>query len=223
MWHSSGPGNCRDSIPKPAANAVAVGPEFNSTGWGMVRFKPEEFPSNLRVKLDKKLAGRISRSLAKHETVQVVVVMAGVLIPSESVIYDFSHDQEGVGLIMPVVRVEQVEIAGPAKVHAGCSKSPLSKDAASMNGRRRHSHPPTPAATASLLRADYVEDAIEARTRMGKGASRRARLGRVRSSDFFSFLLIRVFCATKAGATGTAVHRAPIPIGSAQARSRFEP
>jgi hypothetical protein len=104
------PGELSRFDSETSSYAVAVGPEFNSTGWGMVRFKPEEFPSNLRVKLDKKLAGRISRSLAKHETVQVLVVMAGVLIPSESVIYDFSHDQEGVGLIMPVVRVEQVEI-----------------------------------------------------------------------------------------------------------------
>lgn len=40
----------------------------------------------------------------------MVVVMAGVLIPTESVIYDFSYEQDGVGLIMPVVRVEQVEV-----------------------------------------------------------------------------------------------------------------
>ena len=90
--------------------AVAVGPELNSTRWGLVRFKPEEFPSNLRVRPDKKFAARISRSLAKREKVHVLVVMAGVLIPSESIIYDFSHEEEGVGLIMPVVRVEQVEV-----------------------------------------------------------------------------------------------------------------
>jgi hypothetical protein len=76
----------------------------------MVRFKPEEFPNNLRVRPDKKLAGRISRSLAKREKAHVSVVMAGVLLPSESIIYDFSHEEEGVGLIMPVVRVEQVEV-----------------------------------------------------------------------------------------------------------------
>ena len=104
------PGELSQFDPTTKSYAVAVGPEFNSTPWGMVRFKPEEFPSNLRVSPDKKLAGRISRSLAKHEKVEVLVVMAGVLIPSESVIYDFSHDQEGVGLIMPVVRVAQVEV-----------------------------------------------------------------------------------------------------------------
>jgi hypothetical protein len=111
-WHVAfvWPGELSQFDPDTKSYAVAVGPEFNSTGWGMVRFKPEEFPSNLRVKPGEKLAGRISRSLAENEKVHVVVVMAGTLIPSESIIYDFSHEEEGVGLIMPVVRVEQVEV-----------------------------------------------------------------------------------------------------------------
>ncbi|MBX3331409.1 MAG: hypothetical protein KF722_13465 [Nitrospira sp.] len=104
------PGELSQFDPETKSYAVAVGPELNPTRWGMVRFKPEEFPNNLRVRPDKKLAGRISRSLAKREKTQVLVVMAGVLIPCESIIYDFSHEEEGVGLIMPVVRVEQVEV-----------------------------------------------------------------------------------------------------------------
>lgn len=96
--------------PDTKSYTVAIGPAFNAAGWGIVRFKPEEFPSNLRVRPNKKLTGLISRSLAKREKVEVVVVMAGVLIPTESIIYDFSHEEEGVGLIMPVVRVEQVEV-----------------------------------------------------------------------------------------------------------------
>ena len=111
-WHVAfvWPGELSQFDPETKSYAVAVGPEFNSTQWGMVRFKPEEFPGNLRVRPDKKLAGLISRSLARREKTEVLVVMAGVLIPSESVIYDFSHEEEGVGLIMPVVRVEQVEV-----------------------------------------------------------------------------------------------------------------
>ena len=35
--------------------------------------------------------------------------MVGRLIPEESLVYDFSHDEEGLGLIMPVVRIERVE------------------------------------------------------------------------------------------------------------------
>ena len=111
-WHMAfvWPGELSQFDPTSQSYGVAVGPEFNATQWGMVRFKPEEFPSNLRVRPGKKLADRISRSLAQHEKVHVFVVMAGVLIPSESVIYDFSHEEEGVGLIMPLVRVEQVEV-----------------------------------------------------------------------------------------------------------------
>ncbi len=117
-WHMAfiWPGELSQFDPETKSYAVAVGPEFNSTGWGMVRFKPEEFPSNLRVRPNKKLAGLISRSLAKREKAEVVVMMAGVLIPTESIIYDFSHEEEGVGLIMPVVRVEQVEVV--LKPHA---------------------------------------------------------------------------------------------------------
>ena len=90
--------------------SVAVGPEFTQTSWGVVRFKAEEVPSNLRVRPDKHLADWVDRSLRRHEAVQVAVVMVGTLIPNESVIYDFSHEDEGVGLIMPVVRVDQVEV-----------------------------------------------------------------------------------------------------------------
>ncbi len=111
-WHMAfiWPGELSQFDPTTKSYGVAVGPEFNATQWGMVRFKPEEFPSNLRVRPNKKLASLISRSLAKREKVEVVLVMAGVLIPTESIIYDFSHEEEGVGLIMPVVRVEQVEV-----------------------------------------------------------------------------------------------------------------
>lgn len=111
-WHVAfvWPGELSQFDPETKSYTVAVGPEFNATRWGMVRFKPEELPSNLRVRPDKNLAGRIARSVAKHEKVQVWVVMGGMLIPSESIIYDFSHEEEGVGLIMPVVRVEQVEV-----------------------------------------------------------------------------------------------------------------
>jgi hypothetical protein len=35
--------------------------------------------------------------------------MLGRLVPDESLVYDFSHDEAGVGVIMPVVRIERVE------------------------------------------------------------------------------------------------------------------
>ncbi|MBH0203133.1 MAG: hypothetical protein HP496_12770 [Nitrospira sp.] len=112
QWHVAfvWPGELSEYDPTTKSYGVAVGPAFNPTGWGIVRFKPEEFPSNLRVRPGKKLADQIRRSLAQHEKIRVSVAMAGVLIPAESVIYDFSHEEEGAGLMMPVVRIEQVEV-----------------------------------------------------------------------------------------------------------------
>jgi hypothetical protein len=88
---------------------VSVGPDFTETSWGMVRFKPEEVPGNLLVMPNEVLAELINRRIAGREKVEVFVVMIGSLTPSESIVYDFSHDEEGLGLIMPVVRVERVE------------------------------------------------------------------------------------------------------------------
>jgi hypothetical protein len=45
----------------------------------------------------------------RGKSIDLKVALTGRLIPEESVIYDFSHEQEGQGLIMPVVRVEQVQ------------------------------------------------------------------------------------------------------------------
>jgi len=89
--------------------AVSVGPEFNQTAWGVVRFKPEDLPGNLRVIPDRQGQKHIRRRLQKRERVELSVVMIGRLIPDESIVYDFSHDREGLGLIMPVVRVERME------------------------------------------------------------------------------------------------------------------
>lgn len=87
---------------------VVLGPKFNQTGWGEVRFKYEDLPSPLIA-----LAGQDTAALRvrarQGRPVPVSVLMLGRLIPEESLIYDFSHEVEGRGLIMPVVRVEAVE------------------------------------------------------------------------------------------------------------------
>jgi hypothetical protein len=88
---------------------VALGPKFIKTSWGMVRFKPEEAPGNLSVTTDADLREQFSRRLESGQTVEIDVVMTGKLIPEESIMYDFSHNEAGLGLIMPFVRVERVE------------------------------------------------------------------------------------------------------------------
>ena len=102
------PGELSRFDPESRGYAVSIGPEFTRTSWGVVRFKPEDLPGNLRARPHKKLAAQIARRMAKGERVEVTVVLAGTLIPTESIIYDFSHDEEGLGMIMPVVRIEQV-------------------------------------------------------------------------------------------------------------------
>lgn len=88
--------------------SVAVGPKFTATRWGMARFKPEEVPGNLVVVPNDRQRETWQRALRRGEHVEIDVVMTGRLIPDESLVYDFSHDEEGLGLIMPFVRVEQI-------------------------------------------------------------------------------------------------------------------
>ena len=88
---------------------VALGPKFTPTRWGVVRFKYEYFQGNLVAKASAKLRGKLEQRFARGESVDVTVALTGRLIPDESVLYDFSHDQEGLGVIMPVVKVERLD------------------------------------------------------------------------------------------------------------------
>ncbi len=88
---------------------VSLGPRFISTRWGVVRFKCEEVPSNLVAIPASSLQKTLRRKLDKKQKIEIDVAVTGRLIPTESLVYDFSHDHEGLGLIMPVVRVEQID------------------------------------------------------------------------------------------------------------------
>src|SRR5215475_8791664 len=88
---------------------VALGAKFMKTSWGMVRFKPEEAPGNLSVTTDLVHRQQFQHQLEQGQAVEIEVVMTGVLNPDEAIVYDFSHDEEGLGLIMPFVRVERVD------------------------------------------------------------------------------------------------------------------
>jgi hypothetical protein len=49
------------------------------------------------------------RQLRAGRKIDIEMALVGQLIPDESLVYDFSHDEEGLGIIMPVVRIERVE------------------------------------------------------------------------------------------------------------------
>lgn len=55
----------------------------------------------------------LRRQLEADRKVDIEIVMVGRLIPDESLVYDFSHDEEGEGIIMPVVRIERIEYLLP--------------------------------------------------------------------------------------------------------------
>ena len=86
---------------------VALGPKFHRTAWGEVRFKHEDLPATLIVSAGDATADLKAR-LQRGDRIEIDVVMCGRLIQEESLVYDFSHDVEGLGLIMPVVRIEAV-------------------------------------------------------------------------------------------------------------------
>jgi hypothetical protein len=88
---------------------IALGPMFTPTRWGVVRFKYEDFQGELVAKASATLRGELEQRFARGESVDITVAMTGRLIPDESVVYDFSHDQNGLGVIMPVVKVERFD------------------------------------------------------------------------------------------------------------------
>jgi hypothetical protein len=94
--------------PEMQGFSVALGPVFTATRWGQVRFKPDDLPGELKAIPPADSLDRLQRGIAAGKPVELAVIIIGRLIPEESIVYDFSHDQEGLGLIMPFVHVEEV-------------------------------------------------------------------------------------------------------------------
>lgn len=105
VWH----GELSEFDPKAGGFRVTVGPKFIPTRWGIVRFKAENLPGNLTAIPNPGFRESLRRRIGKGERVEIDVVMTGRLIPEESLVYDFSHEEEGRGLIMPVVRLERID------------------------------------------------------------------------------------------------------------------
>jgi hypothetical protein len=88
---------------------VAIGPKLTSTRWGLVRFKPEDLPSTLVAVPPPTLNESLQRRVGNGERIEIDVAITGRLISDESIIYDFAHEEPGQGMVMPVVRVEQID------------------------------------------------------------------------------------------------------------------
>src|SRR6185295_6923883 len=90
---------------------VVLGPKLTPTRWGVVRFKYQynDLQCDLVAKVSAQFRSELKQRLASGGSVDITVAMTGRLIPEESVVYDFSHDQAGLGVIMPVVKVERLD------------------------------------------------------------------------------------------------------------------
>jgi len=97
-------------VPDQSGFLVAVGPEMIATKWGVVRFKPESLPAELlAVPTAPEVRKSLGAKLARGENVRLVVAMTGYVVPDEALIYDFGHEVHDQGMIMPMVRVEQID------------------------------------------------------------------------------------------------------------------
>jgi hypothetical protein len=96
-------------VPDQIGFLVAVGPEIIDTKWGMVRFKPESLPAELLAVPAPRVGKFLQAKLARGENVRLAVAMTGRVVPNEALIYDFAHEDRAQGMIMPMVRVEQID------------------------------------------------------------------------------------------------------------------
>ena len=101
--------NCPGTTRRLVDFRVVLGPKLTPTRWGVVRFKYEDLSGELVAKASATLQSELEQRFARGESVDITVVMTGRLNPDEAVVYDFSHDQEGLGVIMPVVKVERLD------------------------------------------------------------------------------------------------------------------
>ncbi len=95
--------------PSVGGFSIVMGPVFTATRWGLVRFKAEDLPGNLFAVPGASQLESLRRQVSAGQTINIEIVMIGKLMPEESLVYDFSHEEEGRGLIMPVVKIERVE------------------------------------------------------------------------------------------------------------------
>jgi len=88
---------------------IAIGPDYTQTSWGIVRFKPMGIPDDMIALPSPSLRTKYRKALDNKEEIEIAVLFIGRLVPDESIMYAFSHEEPGVGMIMPVVQVERVQ------------------------------------------------------------------------------------------------------------------
>lgn len=107
-------GLVRQYVPEHQGFVIAMGPDFTETAWGVVRFKPVGLPQEMIAIPSPGFRSSLQQQLARGNKVEIKILFTGRLIPDESIIYTFSHDDQNQGMIMPVVHLEEIQYFLPS-------------------------------------------------------------------------------------------------------------
>lgn len=92
-----------------AGFGVSIGPRQIQTAWGVVRFKLANEPFEMTAIPSPEVMEAIEKKRSRKEAVEIIILYRGKLIPEESLMYDFSTEKEGEGMILPIVELTQVD------------------------------------------------------------------------------------------------------------------
>lgn len=107
-------GLVRQYVPEHQGFTIAMGPDVTETAWGVVRFKPVGLPLYMIAIPSPEFRSSLQQQLAQGNKVEIKILFMGRLIPEESIIYTFSHDNPNQGMIMPVVHLEEIQYFLPS-------------------------------------------------------------------------------------------------------------
>lgn len=102
-------GLLRQYVAEQQGFTIALGPELTETTWGIVRFKPVGFPQEMIAIPSPEFRRSLQQKLVQGEKIEIKILFTGRLIPDESIIYAFSHEDPKRGMIIPVVQIEKVQ------------------------------------------------------------------------------------------------------------------
>ena len=88
---------------------VSIGPRHIQTSWGIVRFKLANEPFEMTAIPTNDVFEAVKRKRARKEEVAIMILYSGKLITEESLMYDFSTKKEGEGMILPIIKLTQVD------------------------------------------------------------------------------------------------------------------
>lgn len=88
---------------------VSIGPRQIQTSWGIVRFKLANEPFEMTAIPPPKIFDVLKQRRSQKEEVPIMILYRGTLAHAESLMYDFSTQKEGEGMILPIVELTQVD------------------------------------------------------------------------------------------------------------------